>query len=141
MLGLIISIIVIGLIAGALARLIVPGKQSMGIGMTILLGIVGSFVGGFLGFLLFGADAQDGFFQPAGIIGSLIGAIVVLLIWGAVPGRRGSLMLLGSLLFVPAHLLLGFSSLYPAYAMALLGMPSYLAVAGSCTSVMPPAHR
>jgi uncharacterized membrane protein YeaQ/YmgE (transglycosylase-associated protein family) len=88
MLGLIISIIVIGLIAGALARLIVPGKQSMGIGMTILLGIVGSFVGGFLGFLLFGADAQDGFFQPAGIIGSLIGAIVVLLIWGAVPGRR-----------------------------------------------------
>ena len=88
MLGLIISIIVIGLIAGALARLIVPGKQSMGIGMTILLGIIGSFVGGFLGFFLFGADAQDGFFQPAGIIGSIIGAILVLLIWGAVSGRR-----------------------------------------------------
>ncbi|CDJ99559.1 conserved hypothetical protein; putative inner membrane protein [Microbacterium sp. C448] len=88
MLGLIISIIVIGLIAGALARLIVPGKQSMGIGMTILLGIVGSFVGGFLGFLLFGADAQDGFFQPAGIIGALIGSIIVLLLWGAFSGRR-----------------------------------------------------
>jgi uncharacterized membrane protein YeaQ/YmgE (transglycosylase-associated protein family) len=88
MLGLIISIIVIGLIAGALARLIVPGKQNMGIGMTILLGIIGSFVGGFLGFLLFGADAQDGFFQPAGIIGSIIGAIVVLLLWGAFAGRR-----------------------------------------------------
>ena len=88
MLGLIISIIIIGLIAGALARLIVPGKQSMGIGMTILLGIIGSFVGGFLGFLLFGADAQDGFFQPAGIIGSIIGAIIVLLLWGAFAGRR-----------------------------------------------------
>ena len=53
MLGLIISIIVIGLIAGALARLVVPGKQDMSIVMTIVLGIVGSFVGGFLGYLLF----------------------------------------------------------------------------------------
>ncbi len=88
MLGLIISILIIGLIAGALARLLVPGKQSMSIGMTLLLGIVGSFVGGFLGFLLFGADAQEGFFQPAGIIGSIIGAVLVLLIWIAVTNRR-----------------------------------------------------
>jgi uncharacterized membrane protein YeaQ/YmgE (transglycosylase-associated protein family) len=87
MLGLIISIIVIGLIAGALARLIVPGKQSMSILMTIVLGIVGSFVGGFLGFLIFGQDAGDGFFQPAGIIGSLIGAILVLVIYTSVKGR------------------------------------------------------
>ena len=88
MLGLIISIIVIGLIAGALARLIVPGRQSMSIGMTLLLGIVGSFVGGFLGKLLFGADAGDGFLQPAGIIGSIIGAIIVLLIYIAATNRR-----------------------------------------------------
>jgi len=88
MLGLIISIIVIGLIAGALARLIVPGKQNLSIGMTILLGIIGSFVGGFLGYLIFGHDAADGFFQPAGIIGSIIGAIIVLLIWISVSGRR-----------------------------------------------------
>ncbi|CAD6007320.1 GlsB/YeaQ/YmgE family stress response membrane protein [Agreia sp. COWG] len=87
MLGLIISIIVVGIIAGALARLIVPGKQNMSIGMTILLGIIGSFVGGFLGFLIFGADAQDGFFQPAGIVGSIIGAIIVLIIWIQVRGR------------------------------------------------------
>ena len=53
MLGLIISIIVIGLIAGAVARLVVPGKQNLSIVMTIVLGIVGSFVGGFLGYLLF----------------------------------------------------------------------------------------
>jgi uncharacterized membrane protein YeaQ/YmgE (transglycosylase-associated protein family) len=88
MLGLIISILVIGLIAGALARLIVPGRQSMSIGMTLLLGIVGSFVGGFLGFLLFGADSEGGFFQPAGIIGSIIGAIIVLLIYIAATNRR-----------------------------------------------------
>jgi uncharacterized membrane protein YeaQ/YmgE (transglycosylase-associated protein family) len=87
MLGLIISILVVGIIAGALARLIVPGRQNLSIGMTIVLGVVGSFVGGFLGFLIFGADAQEGFFQPAGIIGSIIGAIIVLIIWTQVRGR------------------------------------------------------
>ena len=88
MLGLIITIIVVGLIAGALARLIVPGRQNMSIAMTIVIGIIGSFVGGFLGYLLFHKDAQDGFLQPAGIIGSIIGAIIVLLIWIRVGGRR-----------------------------------------------------
>ena len=90
MLGLIISIIIIGLIAGAVARLVVPGRQNLSIGMTIVLGIVGSFVGGFLGYLLFGADRAGGLLQPAGIIGSIIGAIIVLLIWGAVNRRRGT---------------------------------------------------
>ena len=47
--------------------------------MTIVLGIVGSFVGGFLGYLLFHKDAQDGFLQPSGIIGSIVGAVIVLL--------------------------------------------------------------
>jgi hypothetical protein len=49
MVGLIISLITIGLIAGALARLLVPGKQDISIPMTILLGISGSFLGGFPG--------------------------------------------------------------------------------------------
>jgi uncharacterized membrane protein YeaQ/YmgE (transglycosylase-associated protein family) len=61
MLGLIIGIIIIGLIAGALARLVVPGKQHMSILATIVIGIVGSFLGGFLGYLLFHKDSQDGF--------------------------------------------------------------------------------
>ena len=90
MLGLILSIIVVGLIAGALARLLVPGRQDLSIPMTILLGIVGSFVGGFLGHLIFGRDSGSGFLQPAGIIGSVIGAVIVLLIWTRVAGRRGA---------------------------------------------------
>lgn len=89
MLGLIISLIVIGLIAGALARLLVPGRDSLTVGQTILLGIVGSFIGGFLGYLIFHKDSQNGFFQPSGIIGSVIGAIIALLIYRAMTGRRG----------------------------------------------------
>ncbi|TCK66478.1 putative membrane protein YeaQ/YmgE (transglycosylase-associated protein family) [Curtobacterium sp. PhB136] len=89
-LGLIISLIIIGLIAGALARLIIPGKQHISILMTIVLGIVGSFVGGFLGFLIFQHDPMDGFFQPAGIIGSVIGAVIVLFIYTRFAGRSAS---------------------------------------------------
>jgi uncharacterized membrane protein YeaQ/YmgE (transglycosylase-associated protein family) len=90
MLGFILGLIVIGLIAGALARLLVPGRDPMGIGATILLGIVGSFVGGFLADVLFRSDAEDLGLSPAGIIGSVIGAIIVLLIYNAVTHRRGA---------------------------------------------------
>ena len=90
MLGLIVSIIIVGLIAGAIARLLVPGRQDISIPMTIALGVVGSFVGGFLGYLIFHKDSQNGFLQPSGIIGSIIGAIIALLIYRAATGRRGA---------------------------------------------------
>jgi len=94
MLGLIITLIVVGLIAGAIARLLVPGRDPMGVGATIVLGIVGSFVGGFLGYALFHKDSQDGFFQPSGLIGSIIGAVVALLVYRAATGHnhRGGLL-------------------------------------------------
>src|SRR5689334_4061700 len=88
MLWTIIVMLIVGLIAGALARLLVPGKDPMGIGATILLGIVGSFIGGFLGWALFGKDMNEGALQPSGIIGSIIGAIIALLIYRAAT-RRG----------------------------------------------------
>lgn len=81
MLGLIVSLLIIGLIAGALARLLIPGKQDIGILMTIVIGVVGSFVGGFLGYLLFHKDANQGWLQPSGIVGSIIGAVIVLLLY------------------------------------------------------------
>lgn len=87
MIGFILGLLVIGLIAGALARLLVPGKQEMSIPMTVLVGVIGSFVGGFLGALIFGTDIDDGFFQASGIIGSVIGAIIVVLIWQKLGSR------------------------------------------------------
>jgi uncharacterized membrane protein YeaQ/YmgE (transglycosylase-associated protein family) len=88
MVGLIISLIVIGLIAGAIARLLVPGKQDIGVLMTIVVGMIGSFVGGFLGYLIFHKDADNGFLQPSGIIGSIIGAVIVLLVYTRVGQRH-----------------------------------------------------
>jgi uncharacterized membrane protein YeaQ/YmgE (transglycosylase-associated protein family) len=65
--------------------LIIPGKQDLSIPMTIAIGMVGSFVGGFLGYLVFHKDSD--FLQPSGIIGSVIGAVIVLLIWTRIGGR------------------------------------------------------
>jgi len=81
MLGLIIGLLLIGLIAGAVARLLIPGKQDIGVLMTIVVGVIGSFVGGFLGYLIFDKDANEGWFQPSGIVGSIIGAVIVLLVY------------------------------------------------------------
>ncbi len=92
MLGFIIGMVIIGLIAGFIARAVVPGDDSMSIGATIVLGIVGSFIGGFLADALFRSEGEDAGFGPAGILGSILGAIVVLLVYNAVTGRkRGAL--------------------------------------------------
>jgi uncharacterized membrane protein YeaQ/YmgE (transglycosylase-associated protein family) len=84
----IIVLLVVGLLAGALARLLVPGPDPMSLAATWLLGVLGSFVGGFLGYVLFGADIDDGVVQTSGIIGSVIGAIILLLIYRAVQRRH-----------------------------------------------------
>lgn len=84
----IITLLIVGLVIGFLARAIVPGKDDLSILQTILLGIVGSFVGGFLGYLLFGEDLTEGAFQPSGFLGSLIGAIIALLIYNKASRRK-----------------------------------------------------
>ena len=86
----ILSIIIFGLIAGAVARALVPGDDAMGAGGTILLGIVGSFIGGFLGYVLFGVDFDEGAIQPAGFIGAVIGSIIALLVYRRTSGSRAS---------------------------------------------------
>lgn len=87
MLTFIIVMILLGLIAGAVARLVLPGRDPIGILGTIGIGVLGSFVGGFLGYLIFGKDPGEGALQPSGVIGSIIGAIIVLAIWRSVNGR------------------------------------------------------
>jgi uncharacterized membrane protein YeaQ/YmgE (transglycosylase-associated protein family) len=82
----IIVLIVVGLIAGFIARAVIPGKQDIGIVATIVLGIIGSLVGNLLGSLLFEPHRFE--IGTSGIIGSIIGAIIVLGIYVAVTGRR-----------------------------------------------------
>jgi len=90
-LGFIITLLIIGLIAGFIARALVPGRDPMGVIGTIVLGVVGSFIGGFLGYVIFHKDANEGALQPSGIIGSIIGAVIALLIYRATArGRIGS---------------------------------------------------
>jgi len=91
MLEFIIILILVGLLAGAVARLVVPGRDPMGILGTILLGVVGSFVGGFIWNLIQYHRLAPHKFHLAGIIGSILGAILVLVVLrltGIEKGRR-----------------------------------------------------
>ncbi|MHA6784130.1 GlsB/YeaQ/YmgE family stress response membrane protein [Pseudonocardia saturnea] len=85
MIGTIIGWIVFGLIAGFIARAIVPGKDDIGIARTIVLGMVGSVVGGLIFGLLTGGLRG---FEPTGWIGSIIGAVIVLVVYNRVTGRK-----------------------------------------------------
>ena len=78
--------LVIGLIAGLLARLIMPGRDPMGLIATILLGIVGSILGGLVSMAIWGAERGGGI-PRAGIIFSIIGAIIVLWVWRMIRSR------------------------------------------------------
>jgi len=79
--------IIIGFVAGVIAKFITPGRnEPSGFVLTTLLGIVGAFLATYIGQALGWYNANEG----AGLIGAVIGAIIVLLIWGAVTGRRGT---------------------------------------------------
>jgi len=80
-----IAFLLIGLVAGFIARWLVPGPDPMGWVGTMILGIIGSFVGGTLAALLFGGTLE---LSASGLIGSIVGSIIVLMIWRAMGGER-----------------------------------------------------
>jgi uncharacterized membrane protein YeaQ/YmgE (transglycosylase-associated protein family) len=86
--GTIIGYIVIGLIGGAIAKAILPGRQGGGWIATILLGIVGALLGGFIGGALLGVHYNK-IFSVSGLITAVVGSLVVLVIWGLISRRRG----------------------------------------------------
>ena len=91
MLLFIIVLLIVGFIVGGIARLLMPGRDSLGFFGTVLLGIVGSFVGGFLQNLFEYHTMSVHSFHAVGLIGSIIGAWVLLLLLrltGLEPGRR-----------------------------------------------------
>ncbi len=88
MIWFILIVLGIGLVFGALARLVVPGRDPMSLGQTWLLGVVGSLVGGLIGYLVFGADIEDGAVQAGGVISSILGAVLVLFIYRATRDRK-----------------------------------------------------
>ncbi len=87
----IIAWILLGLIAGAIAKAILPGDDPGGIIITTIIGILGAIVGGFLATALFGAHPLDDFFDVSTWLTAIVGAIVLLLVWRLVTGsRRGT---------------------------------------------------
>jgi uncharacterized membrane protein YeaQ/YmgE (transglycosylase-associated protein family) len=84
----IIALLILGLIAGAIAKAILPGDDPGGIIVTMIIGVAGALIGGWLASLLFNADPMDEFFDLSTWLTAIIGSIVLLLIYRAVAGNR-----------------------------------------------------
>ncbi|OZB77018.1 MAG: hypothetical protein B7X41_21370 [Microbacterium sp. 14-71-5] len=82
-----LGFLLLGLIAGAIAKLILPGKQGGGWFVTLLLGVVGALLGGWLGGLIFHVGLES-FFSLATWLLAIGGSLIVLLIYGLIVGRR-----------------------------------------------------
>jgi uncharacterized membrane protein YeaQ/YmgE (transglycosylase-associated protein family) len=89
MIGTIVGAIFIGLIVGALARLILPGRQNIGVIMTILLGAIGSFIGSWVTYRLI-STANQGKFELTAFLVGIIVAVVLIAIYVGITGRRGT---------------------------------------------------
>lgn len=83
----ILGFLLVGLIAGAIAKAILPGRQGGGWIATLLLGVVGALLGGFIGGALFDVGLK-GFFNPWTWLLAIGGSLLVLVIWGAITRRR-----------------------------------------------------
>jgi uncharacterized membrane protein YeaQ/YmgE (transglycosylase-associated protein family) len=86
----VIWFILFGLVVGLIARAIMPGPQPMGFILTALLGMAGSFVGGYLGSLFRGNQGGLVLSDPYNWIGAVVGSLLLLLVYGLVAGRRPS---------------------------------------------------
>ncbi|HWI31156.1 MAG TPA: GlsB/YeaQ/YmgE family stress response membrane protein [Microbacterium sp.] len=84
-----LAFLLLGLLAGAIAKLILPGKQGGGWLITLLLGVVGALLGGWLGSVLFGTGLEN-FFDLSTWLLAIGGAIIVLLIYGLIVNRRSN---------------------------------------------------
>jgi uncharacterized membrane protein YeaQ/YmgE (transglycosylase-associated protein family) len=87
--GTIIGAIVVGLIVGVLARLVMPGKQSIGVVMTVVLGAVGSFLGTWVSYKL-GYSNQNGGFKIIPFLVGIIFAVVLIAGYLGITGKRGA---------------------------------------------------
>lgn len=87
----IIGFIVLGLIAGAIAKAIMPGDDPGGVVVTMIIGVVGALLAGFLAAALFDADPIDEFFDISTWLTAIIGALAVLFVYKQVAGRSGGL--------------------------------------------------
>lgn len=84
----IIAWIILGLLAGAIAKAVMPGDDPGGFILTTLLGIVGALLGGFLATALFDVDPNDGFFDLSTWLSAIVGALIVLAVYRVARGRR-----------------------------------------------------
>lgn len=84
-----LGFLLLGLICGAIAKLIIPGKQVGGWFATLILGVIGALLGGWLGGLIFNVHYAD-FFSIKSWVIAIVGSIIVLLIYGAITGRKGA---------------------------------------------------
>ncbi|MGW7284411.1 GlsB/YeaQ/YmgE family stress response membrane protein [Streptomyces sp. NPDC054847] len=86
----IIAWILIGLLAGMIAKLLMPGKDPGGLIITMLIGIVGGLLGGWLGKVIFGVDSIDGFFDLSTWIAAIVGSLILLALYRLFTGSRRS---------------------------------------------------
>ena len=85
----ILGLILLGLIAGAIAKALLPGDDPGGVIVTMIIGVVGALLGGFLAGALFDAEPLDEFFDASTWGTAIVGSIILLLLYRMVAGRRG----------------------------------------------------
>jgi uncharacterized membrane protein YeaQ/YmgE (transglycosylase-associated protein family) len=87
----IIAFIILGLLAGAIAKALLPGDDPGGFIVTALIGVAGALIGGFLAGALFNADPMDEFFDISTWLTAIVGAILLLIVYRLVTGRRAAM--------------------------------------------------